>query len=155
MKKPQESREYLAGGRLPQLRTEELTAGNHGSQHVESFASLCLDEVPLPAWRPGAPVGVNLGEPHLVDVGQCDFTRSRATPKLRDLGLSSSEGGFITFFLESGGSASTPCRTTSMPSSKCRRSLELRRSVRAGPVAVWPSMALRLPLQRSWPTARA
>ena len=115
----------------------------------------CLDEVLLPTWRPGAPVGVNLGEAHLINVGQSDFTFSRATPKLFDLDLSGSEGGFITFFLESGGSASTPCRTTSMLLSRCPRSLVRHRSVRAGPAAVWPSMALRLPLQRSWPTALA
>ena len=155
MKKTQKSREYLTSGRLPQYGTEEHTTGNHGSQHVESFASLCLDEVPLPTWRPGAPVGVNLGEPYLIDVGQSDFTLGCATPKLFDLDLSGSEGGFITFFLKSGGSVSTPCRTTSMLSSRCPRSLEFRRSVHAGPAAVWPSMALRLPLQRSWPTARA
>ena len=98
MKKTQESREDLTGGRLPQFGTEEFTIGNHGCQHVESFASLCLDEVPLPTWRPGAPVGVNLGEAQLINVGQSDFTFNRATPKLFDLDLSGSEGGFITFF---------------------------------------------------------
>ena len=113
MQKAQESRECLGGCCSPKLGAEEFTAGYHGCQYVESLASFCFNKVSTPNWRPCAAVRVDLGEAHFIDIGQRDLAVCRPTPELFDLDLRCSEGGFITFFLESGECASRPCR---MPS---------------------------------------
>ena len=144
MQKAQESGECLAGSCSPKLCAEKLTAGYHGSQYVESLASLCFNKVPAPTWRPCAAVGVDLGEAHFIDIGQRDLTVCGPTPKMLDLDLRCSEGGFITFFLESGVYASRSCRMPSTLPSRCQPAPADHRPEHARPATEWRTAALPL-----------
>lgn len=138
---------------LPKFCAEEFSSRNHRRQYVEASPSRCFNEVRFPAWRPCTSVWVDLREPRFVRVRQHYFARRRLGAKAFDLGLSYSECSFIPFFLESGESASTPCRKTSTLLSAFSSSPQRHHWPHARPVAALQTLVRIQQPQRSSPTA--
>lgn len=134
---------------LPQFGAEEFSSRNHRRQYVEARSSLCFNEVPFPARCPCTSVWVDLREPRFVRVCQHYFARRCLGAKSFDLGLSCPECSFISFFLESGESASTPCRQTSTLLSAFSSSPLRHHCPHARPVAALQTMVRIQQPQRS------